>query len=95
MIIENDKQRHEAMIAIKEYDQRKLEFEVGQSYQWIPGAAMHNQGQRYGLLKCIHVGVSQGLFTSVIEAVGAFENAAGLHIIATAHLKSGQFVKVS
>lgn len=95
MIITNETDRELAVKAIEAYDRRKLEFVVGESYNWKPGLAWQNQGKRHGPMKCVHVGVYQGLFTSVTEEVGAFENASGLHIVATQHLKSGDFIKVS
>lgn len=95
MIITNEAERNLAIKAIEAYDLRKMEFEVGESYQWNPGSAHHNQGMRHGPLKCVHIGSYQGLFTSVIEPAGAFENRNGLHIIALGHLRSGQFVKIS
>lgn len=95
MIITNEVDRELAIKAIEAYDRRNLEFVVGESYQWRSGLAAHNQGKRHGPMKCVHVGFYQGLFTSGGEEVGAFENHSGLHIIATAHLKNGDFVKIS
>ena len=97
MIITNEDERKLALNAIEAYDRSKMTFVVGESYQWKSGLAWPCQGKRHGPLKCIHVGVYQGLFTSRYEdnEVGAFENTQGLHIIATGHLKSGDFIKVS
>lgn len=95
MIITNETDRELALKAIEAYDRSNMTFVVGESYNWKSGLAWPRQGKRHGPMKCVHVGVFQGLFTSVTEEVGAFENAQGLHIIATAHLKAGDFIKVS
>lgn len=80
---------------------RPKNFIIGRSYQWKPRPthqynhqAPHHQGKRHGPLVCVYVGQHQGLFEDQISEAGAFKNAAGLHIIATGHLISGDFIEV-
>lgn len=80
--------------AIEAYHNSRKEFEVGAFYKWRTGEAAPSQGNGNGLLECVYVGKIQGAFNTV-ENGAAFENQRGLHIIATAHLKSGALFKVS
>lgn len=69
-------------------------FKVGAKYNWSVKEAPHHQGRRHEPLVCVYVGQHQGLFEDQISEAGVFENAAGLHIIATRHLRSGDIVEV-